>query len=147
MATPRYWLPPDWAASASQAATPNAGLLLATRGDSPGATAVLRVYTNATDFSITTINIPDQATTEELFVPFSAFVVGGGAGATFSSVGAIELLINGVSDLDATVTVLRQPATERSALEPGERSAIRRDHQVHERPGRQHRRQRPIRGD
>ena len=85
----------------------NAGLLLATRGDSPGATAVLRVYTNATDFSTTTINIPDQATTEELFVPFSAFVVGGGAGATFSSVGAIELLINGVSDLDATVTVLR----------------------------------------
>ena len=39
----------------------NAGLLLATRGDSPGATAVLRVYTNATDFSTTTINIPDQA--------------------------------------------------------------------------------------
>ena len=85
----------------------NAGLLLAIRGDSVGATAVLRVYSNATDFSTTTISIPDQITTEEIFVPFSSFVVGGGAGATFTSIGAIELLINGVSELDATVTMLR----------------------------------------
>ncbi len=91
----------------------NAGLLLATRGDSSGATAEVRVYTNATDFSTTTISIPDQASIEDIFVPFSAFVVGGGAGATFTSIGAIELLINGVPDLDATVTVL-------SSLKPNE---------------------------
>jgi hypothetical protein len=85
----------------------NAGLLLTTRGDSVGATAVLRVYSNATDFSTTTITIPNQIPTEEIFVRFSSFAVGGGAGATFTSVGAVELLINGVSDLDAIVTVLR----------------------------------------
>ncbi len=97
----------------------NAGLLLATRGDSAGATAELRLHTNGTDFSTTTINIPDQDLIEDIFVPFSAFVVGGGAGATFTSIGAIELLINGVSDLDATVTVLRslRPNEETANLE------------------------------
>ena len=40
-------------------------------------------------------------------MPFSAFVVGGGTGATFTSIGAIELFINGVIELDATVSVLR----------------------------------------
>ena len=67
---------------------------------------MLRVYSDAANFSTTTINIPDQATIEQIFVPFSSFVVGGGSGATFASVGAIEVLINGVLELDATVTVL-----------------------------------------
>ncbi len=85
----------------------NAGILLATQGDSTGATAVVRIYSNATDFSTATITIPDQVSTEEIFVPFSAFTTGGGAGATFTSIGAVELLINGVANLDGTITVLR----------------------------------------
>jgi hypothetical protein len=84
----------------------HAGLLLATRGDSTGATAEVRVYTDAANYSIATITIPDQATVEDLFVPFSAFTVAGGSGATFTNVGAIELFINGVIELDATVSVV-----------------------------------------
>jgi len=93
-------------ASLSDADT-NAGLLVTTQGDSTGATAELRVYSDATNFSTTTISIPDQTALEEIFVPFSAFTLGGGAGADFTSVGAIEMLINGVANLDGTVTVLR----------------------------------------
>ncbi|MBM4090494.1 MAG: hypothetical protein FJ276_13890 [Planctomycetes bacterium] len=85
----------------------NSGLLLATRGDTPGATAQLRVYSSAANFSVATIVIPQQPTIEEVFVPFSAFVLGGGTGADFNSVGAIELFIDGVPELDAIVTVLR----------------------------------------
>ncbi len=90
-----------------------AGLLLSTRGDSAGATAEVRIYTNATDFSTTTFAIPDQATIEEMFVAFSDFTVGGGSGADFTSVGAIQVLIDGVLELDATVNVI-------SSLQPSE---------------------------
>lgn len=97
----------------------NAGLLLSTQGDSPGATAEIRVYSDATNYSTTTITIPDQPAVEELFVPFSAFTVGGGTGADFTSVGAIEMLVNGVANLDCTVTVLRslQPSEVTTNLE------------------------------
>ncbi|MHB8862020.1 MAG: beta strand repeat-containing protein [Pirellulaceae bacterium] len=85
----------------------SAGLLLATRGDAAGGTAELRVYTDAANFSTTTINIPGQASIENIFIPFSDFTIGSGAGATFTSIGALELLIIGATELDATVTVLR----------------------------------------
>jgi len=91
----------------------NSGVLLTTRGDGAGATAIVRVYSDATNFSTATITIPDQVPLEEIFVPFSSFVVGGGTGADFTSVGAIELLINGVLELDATVSVI-------SSLRPNE---------------------------
>ncbi len=92
----------------------NAGLLLATWGDSAGSTAEVRIYSNAADYSTTIINIPDDtATIEEIFIPFSVFATGGGAGADFASVGAIELFIAGVANLDATVSVL-------SSLKPSE---------------------------
>ena len=97
----------------------NAGLLLSTQGDSPGATAEIQVYSDATNYSTTTITIPDQTAVEELFVPFSAFTTGGGTGADFTSVGAIEMLVNGVPNLDCTVTVLRslQPSEVTANLE------------------------------
>ncbi len=84
---------------------PYAGLLLSTRGDAAGATAQLRVYTDASNYSTATINIPQQATVEEIFVPFSSFTPTG-AGATFTSVGAIELFIDGVPELDAQVELV-----------------------------------------
>jgi hypothetical protein len=83
-----------------------AGIVIATRGDSPGATVVLRLYSSAANFSTTTVNIPDQALVEEFFVPFSAFTVGGGTGANFTSIGAIEAIINGVIELDARVAIV-----------------------------------------
>jgi hypothetical protein len=90
----------------------NAGMRLATRGDSDLATAQLRVYTDASNFSTTTLTIPNQGTVEQLFVPFSAFTVSGGTGANFASVGAIELFIDGVTELDCTVTVLSSQAPD-----------------------------------
>lgn len=84
-----------------------AGIQLSTRGDNAGGTAVVRIYSNATDFSTSTINIPGQTTPEAIFVPFSSFTTGGGTGANFNSVGAIEVLINGVVELQATVTVVQ----------------------------------------
>lgn len=86
-----------------------AGLLVTTRGDSAGSTAVIRVYSSATNFSTTTVNIPDQIALEDIFVPFSAFTVGAGAAAAadFTSVGAVEVLINGSAELDAVISVVR----------------------------------------
>lgn len=98
-----------------------AGIQLSTRGDNAGGTAVVRIYSNATDFSTATITIPDQTTPEPLFVPFSSFVIGAGAGAIadFNSVGAIEVLINGVVELQATLTVVQslRPTTITSNLQ------------------------------
>ncbi len=86
-----------------------AGIQLSTRGDNAGGTAVVRVYTSATNFSTSTVNIPAQTTPEPIFVPFSSFTTGVGAAAAadFNSVGAIEVLINGVVELQATVTVVQ----------------------------------------
>ena len=85
----------------------NAGLQLATRGDNSGGTVVVRIYSSAVNFSTTTINIPAQATPEDLFVRFDSFTADGGTGANFNSVGAIEVTINGVTELDSTVTVVQ----------------------------------------
>ncbi len=95
-----------------------AGLLVSTRGDSAGATAVIRIYSDATNFSTTTVNIPAQLALEEVFVPFSAFTTGAGATgpASFTSAGAIEVLVNGVLELDAVISVVR-------SLRPSEVSA------------------------
>jgi uncharacterized repeat protein (TIGR01451 family) len=96
-----------------------AGIQLSTRGDNAGGTAVVRVYSNATDFSTATVNIPGQTTPDAIFVPFSSFTTAGGAGANFNSVGAIEVLINGVVELQATVTVVQslRPTTITSNLQ------------------------------
>jgi hypothetical protein len=96
-----------------------AGFQINTRGDNAGGTAVVRVYSNATDFSSATISIPAQSTVEPIFVPFSAFSIAGGAGANFNSVGAIEVLINGVQELQAVLTVVQslRPAAVTSDIQ------------------------------
>ena len=95
-----------------------AGIQLSTRGDNAGGTVVVRIYSNATDFSTSTLTIPSQTSPEAIFVPFSSFAIGGGVGADFNSVGAIEVLINGVVELQATVTVVQslRPTTVTSNL-------------------------------
>jgi EF hand len=98
-----------------------AGILVSTRGDTAGATAEVRIYTDATNFSTTTINIPDQAALEDVFVPFSAFTTGVGAAgpATFTSGGAIEVFVDGVAELDAVISVVRslRPSVVNADLE------------------------------
>ncbi|XZE21982.1 isopeptide-forming domain-containing fimbrial protein [Pirellulaceae bacterium SH449] len=95
-----------------------AGLHIQTRGDQAGATADIFIYTNATDFSSTTINIPSSVTLVDIFVPFSSFT-NFGAGADFNSIGAIEVLVNGVVELQATVAVVQsvQPTVLTANLE------------------------------
>ncbi len=85
-----------------------AGILVSTRGDSTGSTAEIRIYTSATNFSRATIAIPDQVALEEFFVPFSTFTqgVGATAPANFTSVGAVEVFIDGQAELDAVISVV-----------------------------------------
>ena len=84
-----------------------AGFQISTRGSSSGQSVLIRVYTDAVNFSTTTVTPPNQVTPEPIFVPFSSFTVGGGTGANFNSVGAIELFVNGIIDQNTTVSVVR----------------------------------------
>lgn len=67
--------------------------------DQTGGSATIRVYTDATNFSTLTINIPDNAVTD-LFFKFTDFTTGGGTGADFTDVGAIVL------DVDSTIDAM-----------------------------------------
>ena len=76
--------------------------------DHAGATARLRVYTDATNWSEQSIAIPNTPSNELLF-SIADFTTGGGAAgpATFSNVGAIELQIDTTVDAtDGQVTFL-----------------------------------------
>ncbi len=76
--------------------------------DQAGATARLRVYTDATNWSEQTVTIPNAASGELIF-QISAFTTGGGAAgpATFSNVGAIELQVDTtVNGTDGAITFL-----------------------------------------
>jgi uncharacterized repeat protein (TIGR01451 family) len=65
--------------------------------DQTGGSATIRVYTDATNFSTLTVNIPANAATD-LFFKFTDFTTGGGTGADFTDVGAIELVIDSTVD-------------------------------------------------
>ncbi len=61
--------------------------------DGGGQNLEIRIYSNAANFSVFTVSLPDTGgpANQEVIVPFSAFVTGGGTGANFSSVGAVQL--------------------------------------------------------
>ena len=83
-----------------------AGIDVSIGADNPGGTLELRVYSNATDFSTRTVNVPDNAgVAESIFVPFNTFTASG-AGADFTNVGAIEATLNTVANLDASITIV-----------------------------------------
>ena len=110
----------DWAGSASRAATRMPACCWPRGAIRPVPRPRLRVYTNATNFSTTTINIPDQACHRRALRPLFGICGGRRSWCRHSRrVGAIELLINGVAELDATVTVLRQPRPNEVHFEPG----------------------------
>ena len=109
-----------------------AGVLLAVRSDTVVTDGLeIRIYTNASDFSTALIDLPDNigdVAPAEIFVPFSDFVADlGGAGATFTSVGAVEAFVDGVTtnsgagapSLDLFVSVLEsQKSNEFATVAP-----------------------------
>src|SRR5690606_32356951 len=68
----------------------------------------VRIYSDATNFSTATIAIPNTGGTavDTIVVRFSDFTVGGGTGADFSNVGAIEVAIEGVAAVDGQLDVI-----------------------------------------
>lgn len=70
----------------------NTGLAMIIGADKAGM-ITLKLYTDANNYSTATVEIPNTggAATSQVFVPFSAFVVGGGNGATLTNIGAITL--------------------------------------------------------
>ncbi|MFG0255398.1 MAG: beta strand repeat-containing protein, partial [Rhodopirellula sp. JB053] len=77
------------------------GLQIAVRSDTVVTGGlIVRVYTDAANFSTATIDLPDNIASGDpldVFVPFSDFVVGAGTGADFTDVGAIEGFVDGVN--------------------------------------------------
>ncbi|TWT94347.1 beta strand repeat-containing protein [Neorhodopirellula pilleata] len=96
-----------------------AGLMLAIRADNIIADAlIVTIYTDGANFSTATIDLPNNLADPnpaEIFVPFTAFIVGdedglgGGTGADFSDVGAIEASLDSdlvTFGLDFSVSIL-----------------------------------------
>ena len=90
------------------------GFNLTIGADLAGGTLTLRVYTDdgaggtASRFSTATISLPvtgGSATALE-YIPFTSFTAGGGGGANFTSVGAIEAEITGVANLDGEIDLV-----------------------------------------
>ena len=85
------------------------GIQLAIGADHNGGTAVLKVFSDANNWSSATIAIPntdDGTANQAVFVPFASFIAGGGTGANFSTVGAIQLEFNGPNAVDGQVDSL-----------------------------------------
>ncbi|MCA9145232.1 MAG: DUF11 domain-containing protein [Planctomycetales bacterium] len=90
------------------------GFNLTIGADLAGGTLEVLVYSDdgaggtATRFSTATIALPvtgGSASALE-YIPFSSFTTGGGGGANFASVGAIEAGISGVANLDAEIDLV-----------------------------------------
>ncbi len=68
----------------------------------------IEVYTDSTNWSYTEIILPGGIISNshvDFTLPFSAFTLGNGAGATFSNVGAIVMILDGTLSLGSDVTV------------------------------------------
>lgn len=86
---------------------PAAGLIVLTRSDAAGETLTVTVYTDAANFSSTTIAVPlNLSNTVETFVPFSSFVTASGTGADFTDVGAIEASVTLAVDSDVIASII-----------------------------------------
>ena len=84
------------------------GIELNAGADHDGGAIMLKVYSDANDWSWASVPIPNTtdgslSSSGSQFVAFSSFMVGGGMGANFSQVGAIQLSINGVNAIDGQV--------------------------------------------
>lgn len=75
-------------------------------GSEAGNTIVVTVYSSPTNFSTFTTALPvtaGAAATQDLVIRFTDFTVGGGTGANFASVNAIQFQVNVVAAADAQV--------------------------------------------
>lgn len=84
------------------------GISLTIGADQNNGQVILRIYTNAGNFSTATVNIPNTggAATQTVIVPFTSFTVGGGTGATLTNVGAIQMEVSGILAVDGQVDTL-----------------------------------------
>lgn len=84
------------------------GILLEnTLFDQTGGSVTLRVYSSATNFSTLELNVPTSTATD-LFFAFDDFTIGGGTGADFADVGAIELIVEStVNGMDGSIDFVR----------------------------------------
>ena len=84
------------------------GIELNVGADHDNGFVMLKVYTNAADWSWASVPITDTGdgslnSADSQYVPFSSFMAGGGTGANFSQVGAVQLSVNGVNAIDGEI--------------------------------------------
>jgi uncharacterized repeat protein (TIGR01451 family) len=84
------------------------GIELNAADDRDNGTLMFKVYTDANDWSWASVPLTDTGDGslnggDSQFVAFSSFTAGGGTGANFSDVGAIQLAINGANTADGQV--------------------------------------------
>jgi uncharacterized repeat protein (TIGR01451 family) len=82
------------------------GLTLTLGADHDSGYVLLKVYSDAADWSQASVAIPnttDGSLGQSVFVPWTSFSAGGGAGAAFTKVGAVQMEIDGVSAIDGQV--------------------------------------------
>lgn len=92
--------------SAGDSVDPNSGFVISSFADNTGAEVTVRIYSSATDFSTATAPIPTGSAPIETLLKFSSFTVGGGAGADFNDVGAIEASITAPAAVDSFVSIV-----------------------------------------
>jgi uncharacterized repeat protein (TIGR01451 family) len=112
-----YWI--TWDGNGSQTLNPtglgqvdltsqgaDTGMTLTLGADHDSGYALVKVYSDAADWSWASVAIPnttDGSLGQSVFVPWTSFSTGGGAGANFAKVGAVQMEINGVSGIDGQV--------------------------------------------
>lgn len=83
------------------------GIKLSLGADHDNVSAVLKIYSDANNWSMATIspvpNTGDGTASQEFFLRWTSFVTGGGAGADFTKVGAIRLDVTGTNAVDGQV--------------------------------------------
>ncbi len=87
------------------------GFLLQLTNDLAGFDIKIDVYTDAMNFSSSTINIntanPGTGNPVNVFSSFvDDFTIAGGTGADFSNVGAVQITLDGPQDIDATIRLV-----------------------------------------
>ncbi len=66
----------------------------------------IRVYTDATNWSQRTIDILAGSSQQSILLNYSGFTVGGGTGAVFTNVGAIQLIVNSAATPTAALDMI-----------------------------------------
>jgi large repetitive protein len=114
-----YWVTWDGSNNSAQVINPtglgqldltsqgaSTGIKLTLGADHNNGFVMLKVYTDASNWSFATVAIPntgDGTANQDAFVPWTSFTTGGGSGANFTKVGAIQLDINGVNAIDGEI--------------------------------------------